>query len=50
MTVLDLIRRFKAKGKDIQAFDLFITNGFDIEESIYYSEESKDGFNMRDSA
>ena len=46
MTVLDLIRRFKAKGKDIHAFDLFITNGFDIEESIYYSEESKDGFNI----
>ena len=46
MTVLDLIRRLKAKGDDVRVFDLFITNGCDIEQSIYESEEYPDGFNV----
>lgn len=40
MTVLDLIRRLKAKGKEVRAFDLYITCGSDIDGCI--AEETND--------
>lgn len=46
MTVLDLIRRYKARGKDVPVFDLYVTCGSDIEGCIYEAEEYNDGFTI----
>lgn len=46
MTVLDLIRRIKARGKDVRAFDLYVTCGSDVEGCIHEAEEYHDGFTV----